>query len=155
MLYSGLVTPCALRVGGVLAALIAGSVGPSAKSGQCSSDDNYNSNYSNYDYYSNVSNKNTSGDASSANTGIHRLWGNPQRSLILVLSLGAMPHVPPTTEYGTLAGKVDISSRHVLDRYLQYTLVDTLMKRLLMLDPVTKDPCYTGMIKDSNDIKWR
>jgi hypothetical protein len=120
MLYSGLVTPCALRVGGVLAALIAGSVGPSAKSGQCSSDDNY----SNYNYYSNVSNKNSSGDASSASTGNHRLWGNPQRSLIPVLSLGATPHVPPTTEYGTLAGKVDISSRPVLDRYLKYTLVD-------------------------------
>ena len=73
VLYSGLVTPCALRVGGVLAALIAGSVGPSAKSGQCSSDDNENSN---------VSNKNTSSDTSSASTGNYRLWGNPQRSLI-------------------------------------------------------------------------
>ena len=145
MLYSGLVTPRALRVGGVLAALIAGSVGPFAKSGQCSSDDNYNSNYnySDYNYYSNVSNKNTSSDTSSASTGNHRLWGSPQRSLIPVLLLGATPHVPPTTEYGALAGKVDISSRPVLDRYLQYTLVATLMKRLLMLDPVTEDPCNT------------
>lgn len=113
-----LVIQCALRAGGVLAALIAGFVGCSVKSGQCSSSDN-SYGYSNYNHRNccNVINKNTSNDICNANTG------NPRRSLIisliLVLSLGATQDVP---EYGILVGRVDTSSRHVsVGRHLQYT----------------------------------
>jgi hypothetical protein len=123
MLYSVLVIQCALRAGSVLAAMIAGFVDRSVKSGQCSSSDNsYSYSIYNHRNYCNVINKNTSNDIRSASTG------NPRRSLIIslipVLSLGATPHIPPTTDYGILVGKVDTSSRHVLvGRHLQYTLI--------------------------------
>ncbi|KAF8496492.1 hypothetical protein F5888DRAFT_391055 [Russula emetica] len=124
-LYSFLVIPCAPRVIGVLAALIASSVDLSVKSGQCNSNGNSSSSKYNRNH---VSNKNIINDmSSSASTGNRRLWDHPQRSLIPMLSLGAMPlgQFSPRTEYGS---KFDSSNRHVLCRHLQYTLmIDTLM----------------------------
>lgn len=134
-LYSVLVIPCAPRVVGVLAALIACSVDLSAKSGQCNSNSNDNNSTSTSSNFNrnNVSNMNIINDTSSkASTGNRRLWDHPQRSLIPVLSLPYVGQFSPRTEYGSKFGS---SNRHVLYRHMQYTLmIDNLDERSLMLD---------------------
>lgn len=125
-LYSILVIPCALRVIGVPAALIASFVDLSVKSGQCNSN-NKSNNSTSTSTSNNVSNKNIINRASStASNGNRRLWGRSQRFLIPVLSLHAgVAQFSPRTEYGS---KFDSNNRHVIYRHMQYTLiVDNLM----------------------------
>lgn len=99
-LYSVLVIPCAPRVIGVLAVLIACSVDLSVTSGRYNSNGN-NSTSSNYNR-NNVSNRNIIKDtSSSASTGNRRLWDHPQWSLIPVLSMPHVGHFSPRTEYGS------------------------------------------------------
>jgi hypothetical protein len=70
-LCSVLVSPCALRVRGVLAVLTASSVDPSVRSGLCNSNSNNDCNRRDY---SNVSDQNSINDTSSASTGNHRYY---------------------------------------------------------------------------------
>jgi hypothetical protein len=84
-----LVSPCALRVRGVLAALTTSSVDLAVKSGQCKSTGNSNNSSSsssncNHRNYGNVSNKNTINDTSIPSTGNRRLWFHPQQPLVTV-----------------------------------------------------------------------